>query len=286
MVDFIIAGAGKSGTRTLLHYLNEHQDICMANYAEPKYFTNVKKGLLHSSSGNYTKGPEWYNGLFEVPDKIKGDCSVLYFTSPDAPELIHKHAPKVKLVFLLRNPIDRFYSHYWQEIKTGNIPNQSLESMLERNDEKLVRYYANSYYKRNINLFIKYFQRDQIFILLAEEFYKDPLVELNRLYEFLGVSRISQVEVIIKNKAAIPKSRMIHSTIRTMSLLGRRMRFLLPRIVQKKLSKNLHLVRVKNMKSNSYSEMSNKIRASLYDQFNEDIEFIKDFTNNDEIDWK
>ena len=124
---FIIAGAGKSGTTALWAYLNQHPEICMSRIKEPMFFTNLlgyrQGGSIEAPvyEGRYKSGLEWYEKLFAkcCQKRALGEASTAYMYAKDAAGLIKKTLPEVKLIFLLRNPVDRLYSNYWQERKYG-----------------------------------------------------------------------------------------------------------------------------------------------------------------------
>ena len=110
--DFIIIGAQRSGTTSLYNYLIEHQNIKSTSQKEIHYFDN-----------NYDKGLTWYSKKFPSIRKgieITGEASPYYIFHPHAVNRISKDFPNVKLIVLLRNPIERAYSHYCMAIKKGN----------------------------------------------------------------------------------------------------------------------------------------------------------------------
>ncbi|MEQ8530676.1 MAG: sulfotransferase domain-containing protein, partial [Imperialibacter sp.] len=125
--DFIIAGAPKCGTTALYAILNQHPLISMSKVKEPVFFSRtpgvVKSNLAEygpNLSGRFDYGMSWYSSLFEKgPNKIFGEASTLYFINDDSPKLIFDHAPKVKFIFMVRDPVERIYSHYWQDMKLG-----------------------------------------------------------------------------------------------------------------------------------------------------------------------
>lgn len=102
--DFIIVGAMKSGTTTLKDNLNKHQNVYIPQH-ETHFFDQY-----------YSKGPSYYDsvlhGPFFVGQHLVGDKTPHYMMSPSAPERIARYSPGAKLIFLLRNPIDRAFSHW------------------------------------------------------------------------------------------------------------------------------------------------------------------------------
>ena len=109
---FIICGTQRGGTTTLYHYLKEHPQICMSEKKEVHYFDL-----------NYHKSLQWYESHFKdcQNKKVKtiGEASPFYMYLREVPERIDETLPDVKLIFILRNPVDRAYSHYWHEVKLG-----------------------------------------------------------------------------------------------------------------------------------------------------------------------
>ena len=101
--DFIIIGAQRCGTSSLYRYLSKHPDVTLNKIKEVHYF-----------STRFFMGLEWYKTHF--PKKgFTGEGSPYYFFHPLSPQRIHEALPNVKLILMLRNPVDRAYSHFWHE---------------------------------------------------------------------------------------------------------------------------------------------------------------------------
>jgi hypothetical protein len=136
--DFIIAGAPKCGTTALASFLNEHPGVCMCYIKEPRFFTKMKGDMETTItgdgprlSGTFDNGYEWYASLFKnaLEGQKTGEASTVYFANADSAKLIYDHNPNMKLILMLRHPVKRLYSHYWQEYKLGfNFP--SFEQMV------------------------------------------------------------------------------------------------------------------------------------------------------------
>jgi len=186
---FIICGTQRGGTTTLYHYLKEHPEICMSEKKEVHYFDL-----------NYHKGPQWYESHFKncQNKKVKaiGEASPLYMYLREVPERIHETFPDVKLIFILRNPVDRAYSHYWHEVKLG-VEYLPFEEAIKRENEIISK--SNLFNKQNysyldrgkyviqLERFQKYFSKDQILIIFNEDLKKTPEVAMKKVFEFLKV---------------------------------------------------------------------------------------------------
>ncbi len=111
--DFIIIGAAKLGTTTLYNYLSLHPQICMSPVRETEFFAKDEK---------YIKGLEWYGSFFSnaSPHQVCGEKSVTYTIVSKFPEAVPRIAqvlPNVKLIYIMRHPVDKAYAFYGQPIK-------------------------------------------------------------------------------------------------------------------------------------------------------------------------
>lgn len=144
--NFIIVGAAKAGTRALIDYLDQHNEI----YTYPDE--------IHFFSKNYNKGIDWYQKFFKNvnDEKAIGEKSPSYFTSSKTPERIFQNIPDVKLIFLLRNPVDRAYSHYWHAVRGGRIKNGFEEKIKNEGNNIL----ETGKYAKYINKYLKFFKKE------------------------------------------------------------------------------------------------------------------------------
>jgi len=191
---FLIAGAAKAGTTSLWEYLSAHPQIGMAVLKEPGFFTSVKgcgnrpDPQAPRFSGRYERGLAWYESLFRACDGAKavGEASVTYMTEPDAPVLIRRHLPGVQLIFLLRHPVDRLISHYWQEKRHGwSLP--GLAEMIQERHPTLQRYIYVSSYHLHLKRYFEIFPRAQILLLFYQDLQQNPVLVVQEVYRFLGV---------------------------------------------------------------------------------------------------
>ena len=105
--NFLIVGAQKSGTTTLYDILDMHPEVNMSIIKEINYFTSIKK---------YSKGLKYYSSFFKEPKaehKITGEASPGYMNTVVIPKMIYDDIGDVKIVMILRDPIKRAYSQYW-----------------------------------------------------------------------------------------------------------------------------------------------------------------------------
>ena len=117
MPDFIIIGAMKSATSTLHNQLGAQSGVFMSTPKEPNFFSDDEV---------YSQGIGWYSGLFSDADveDICGESSTHYTKLPDYPDTIQRlkaAVPQPKLIYVMRDPIDRLISHYMHQWSQGVI---------------------------------------------------------------------------------------------------------------------------------------------------------------------
>ena len=175
MIDFIGLGAQKSGTSWAYTCLYEHPEVC----------TPIKE-LHFFSRPRYENGISWYEKHFASCDtkKKKGEWSTSYLYSDVAAERIHAHYPHTKLLMILRNPIDRAYSQYRNAIRAGEISKGMSFSEYKRNEKSV---YEQGLYAAQIERFLTYFKREQLYIAVYEDIRKDPVAFMREIYLFLGI---------------------------------------------------------------------------------------------------
>ena len=193
--EFIVIGAAKCGTTALWKYLDAHPGVYMSYVKEPRYFTRFGGGLARGEmddqmprAGTYDQGLDWYVALFDeaAPGTVRGEASTVYAVAPDAPALIRAYNPDVRLILMVRDPVERMHSHYWQERKAGWDPGPFAEIVAEGHPR--ARYYeAMSHYAATADRFLEHFGRDQLLVLANEDLDEDPEAALQRVFAFLGV---------------------------------------------------------------------------------------------------
>jgi len=181
-IDFLGIGAPKAGTTWLGKCLEEHPQICFPSEKEINFFNKNDFYYIKKKFVNYNKGFNWYKKFFNncSQGQISGEFSVTYLYDKEAPKLIYKHNPNVKIIIILRNPTDFFYSHYVHAKYVYDLP--SINKLI---DSEFIKYGFYSSYIRN---YFKIFARDQILILLYDELAKNPKNLLKKVYNFLNVN--------------------------------------------------------------------------------------------------
>lgn len=177
--DFIIIGAMKCATSTLHDQLALQPGIFTSQLKEPNFF---------SDDDCYARGWEWYSSHFQeaLPQMLCGESSTHYTKLPTYPqtvERLRRHLPQVKLIYVMRHPIDRLVSQYVHEWTQRNI-SVEIARALERHPE-LIEY---SRYAFQLQPFLEAFGREQILPVFFERLLSAPQEELERICRFIGYS--------------------------------------------------------------------------------------------------
>jgi hypothetical protein len=178
MPNFLIIGAMKAGTTSLYHYLRAHPEVSMPPVKELDFFV----GRV-----NWRRGLDWYAKHFEgaAGASAIGEASTAYTKYPvveGVPERIVAHLPDVRLIYVVRDPIERIRSHYQHRVALGAERAPLRQAVLQN-----PMYLNCSRYALQLEQYLKHFQRDQILLLTSEDLRHNRKAALHRAYEFLGV---------------------------------------------------------------------------------------------------
>ena len=183
--EFFIVGAPRTGTTSLHEYLNEIPEIFMCP-KECGYFSKFSIGRIESL--------QEYKNLFmdATSDQLIGESTAIYLRDPETPGKIYKANNKAKIIIMLRDPIERAYSHYLMYIRNG-YETQSFSKKLEAYDKnkpqgKFHDYIITpSYYFDSVSKYVKLFGRNQTKICIYEEFASNTEKIVAEILDFLGV---------------------------------------------------------------------------------------------------
>lgn len=241
--NFLIIGAARSGTTALYSHLQGHPDIYLpANKRpEPHFFYK---------SAEYARGLSYYEERYFSAwsgQKAIGEASTSYLFGPDVPLRIRADLPNVKLICVLRNPIERAFSSYWHTVNSGleTIPFEEAIACEADRQEQLVStplgelapfaYAGRGFYCRQLTHWLTQFDREQMKVVIFDDFVSTPQDTLVDIVKFLGVSPadLANRAFAVENKSVpidaeiSPKARkmlsdMFHEDVAGLgSLLGR-----------------------------------------------------------------
>ena len=200
-VNFVIAGTQKGGTSALTEYLRLHPEICMAERKEVHFFDTEEHFL--KKPPDYTP----YHVHFRPGPSAQlfGEATPAYMYWSSAPGRIWEYNPDMKIIMILRNPIERAYSH-WNMQRDRGKDSMSFYDALKREhrrcrealpfQHKLYSYIGRGFYTEQIRRIWQYFPDTQTLIMKTEDMRDHPEPTLRKIYEFLGVHPPKEIEPI------------------------------------------------------------------------------------------
>jgi Sulfotransferase domain len=174
-----VIGAQKCGTTSLHYYLDQHPEIAMARAKELDFFV---------SWGSWAKGLDWYASQFDAAAPLRGESSPSYTNYPKdkgVAERLHATVPDARLVFLVRDPVERIISEYLHEYTSGR-EDRSIEETLADGLETH-RYVARSKYFLQLEQYLPFFEPSRIHVVAQDELLRERPATMRRVFEFLEV---------------------------------------------------------------------------------------------------
>ncbi len=183
--SFIIIGAQRCGTTSLYRYVVNHPDI----------HENKTRKELHFFDNNkwYKKGIEKYWDRF--PEGFTGEATPMYLFKPVVPQRIYKHLPDVKLIAILRNPVDRFVSQWSRHRKNGRDDrtfSEAVSGLLADVDGAQKNYLRRGLYALQLERYLELFDRKQLLVLQSERMFDNPASFMQDVFGFLNKKRYVQ----------------------------------------------------------------------------------------------
>lgn len=281
--NFFIVGAPKAGTTSLHSYLNEIPEVFMSQIKEPNYFSPIV-----SKQNNLTRinNEKKYQDLFKnVKNQICiGEASPSYLRDPQTPQLIHEKIPNAKIIIMLRDPVERSFSHNLHRVRRGinNSFNLSLKKYIETKDIQSeffrLMVYPSLYYKQ-VKIYQETFGLENVKIIIFEEFIQNTTQSVKEVLEFLGVK--SEVPTNInktynpylepKNKFAFP---IIESTP-----IKKILTTLLPQRIRGSVREKFFT------KTGTKPKLDKETREKLIELYNPEVQKLKTLLGRD-LPWK
>ena len=190
LVDFMMVGAQKCGTTSLASQLALHPEICFCSEKEPGYFNQV---------ADWRGGLSAYHALYvPEPGQLCGEASTMYTFAPEwtgTHQRLYEYNPALKLIYIMRDPVERVISHYSHNLVRSLVTDPPEIAVYQD-----PTYLGRSRYATQIAPYIECFGRDQILLLVFEEYIVDQAKTLHAIAEFLGID--TTASMIIEEAAA------------------------------------------------------------------------------------
>tara|TARA_B100000965_G_scaffold367681_1_gene353810 strand:+ start:1274 stop:2164 length:891 start_codon:yes stop_codon:yes gene_type:complete len=276
--NYMFIGAAKSATTTFFDMLKNHSEIFTPHFKEPHFF-NIEE--------NYLKGIDWYKKTYFSSvnsEKVILEFTPTYFYFSECAERIYKSlGSEVKFVVILRNPVDRAYSHYNHSLRDGH-EGLSFEQAIKLENSRLKKYkYENnlldimrhSYisqglYHKMLSAYLKYFDFNNFLIInFNSEVVQNIDVAVKKLSDFFEID-LSTIDLNIhSNKSGKAKSKIIKDLTLKNNFLRKILKFIIPQ-------KNRQIIRnrIKNYNKDEYkyTPLSEEEKNLYYNSyFSDDI---------------
>lgn len=176
--SFIIIGAMKGGTTGLYHYLSSHPDLIPSQQKETDFFLTER---------NFRQGLAWYEAQFAGAGQIAFEASPNYTKRhlfPGVPKRIHSVLPEAKLIFVVRDPIERLVSHYIHNYAHGRESRSFSDAIADPKSN----YILTSCYWYQLEAFLEFFPMDRIKIVVSEDLRNRTRETLDDVLQYLGLS--------------------------------------------------------------------------------------------------
>lgn len=285
--DFLVIGAQRSGTTHLFKIMKMHPSICIASKKETFYFVRDEE---------YEKGIDYYRSLFShcKQNVLKGELTPDYLFHETSAERIHKDlGSDIKLIAILRNPIDRAWSQYQRSVRNGKTISTFEKAILKH--PKLL---ARGLYAQQLERYLKLFPKENILITFYDDMKEDIDGYLEKVFGFLGVDWSNEIKALVYDQT-LDKSTNYGHAIRSRWLSAniyytRKVKNItdlanskhLDNFIDKLITKQKQFSKSLNLTNKRYSEMKPDTRLYLQRYFSEDLTKLISLTGRNLSHWK
>ena len=289
--NFLVIGAAKSGTTSMARYLAQHPEVFVSRFKEPNYFAfaeqdipdkgpasaEVIRDLIHRHTINTFSD---YVSLFhDADDELAvGEASVRYLYFPDAPKKIADVLDQPKMIAILREPVSRMYSHYCMNRQFLLEPLDNFESALEAESQRQREgwgwdwHYASvSRYADQIRRYFDLFGRENLKVILYDEYCAEPLSVFHDICRYLGVSDDFVPDMARRGKVAYePINAGVERWLHWPNPNRERLEKLLPRSLRRAL-----MTRISEFNRRPAPRLKDELRSKLLELFRDDIQQLE-----------
>jgi hypothetical protein len=299
---FLIIGAGKSGTTAVYEFLDMHPEVFMSKIKETNFFELEGKPVIidpKDDPENLFHYPQsinnWedYKNLFKDAGqkKARGEASPMYLYGKRAPMHIKEKLPDVKLIAILREPVDRLYSRWLHIIRDQNETIGDFKGCLDktsiwwrRND--LIK---EGFFGTNLKRYFDIFPKSQLKVLIYDDLKENPEAVMKEIYEFIGVHPSFKPDLGREyNVSGKPKNPIIDKLIGTNGIIIKAAKKIAPSLMEKlkngKAKQFLTNLRKKNMER---PDVGNDFKLKLFNEvYLKEVELLEKLIDRDLTSWK
>lgn len=300
MPNFLLIGAAKAGTSSLYYYLKQHPQIYMPSsrtQKEPDFFSLEGEKLEYPGPHgtfkmrNCITEIETYRALFDpvTTEKAIGEASTSYIYSKKAPKRIQHYIPNAKLIAIIRDPVERAFSHYLYWASQGFEPDTNFDftKAIQAEPHRIRdgwsynwHYIQRGFYYVQLERYFHCFDASQIKVYLYEDLVKDGVAVARDIFCFLGeddtfVPNISKTH----NKTIVPKNRTLNQLLNRQNPIKSILKTILPANLHQNIAESL------KKRNQGKPKLSPKTRKELIEVYREDILKLQGLIKRDLSNW-
>lgn len=283
--NFVVIGAPKSGTTSLYHYFRQHPDIYLPKVKELHYFSFPELGMDSMGpddsvvrDGLCQTWEQYMNQYQEVGNQSAiGDISPSYLYYSSSANKIKEKLGAVKIIAIIRNPIDKAFSQYMHMIREGLETltfSDALAAEAIRREQSwgdIWRYAESSLYAERLKKFIEVFGKENVKVVFFEDFTRNTPTVLTELLSFIGVDPSVEINTNEKfNRTGVQKNEVISKMMRNPSRLKTMVKLVIPANLRFRL-RNWII----NSNTGDKPELPPELRSHLLNYFQEDISSVE-----------
>jgi len=298
--NFIICGSSASGTSFLTSGMGGHPDIYLPKKMRPEPHYFYKSWEYEKDFGDYYLKKYFSEVGYQ---SAIGERSSSYMFGNEVPSRMYKHLPGIKLIFMLRNPIERAYANYRYTVLEGLEPNSFMDALTNEKariegqkglwaEIQPYNYTGRGYYYEQLQNFAEYYDKEKMLIIKSETFGADLQNDFNKVFDFLSVStnyEVSEPSRFTSLSVIDPELQ-----VRLRKYFDSRFDLVVESIrkeessfdlLQGKKDEEMYRMMVGNLKGEKI-DMTNEARLYLRDLFQEDMKKLSAIVPFDITDWR
>jgi hypothetical protein len=299
--DFLIAGAPKAGTTALHVALARHPQLYLSRVKEPKHFLTNGPPKPQGGPGDARtlRDQVWQRDRYEAlfadapPGSLLGESTSLYLHDPVAMQRIRTATPDVRIIALLRDPVDRAHSNWAHLWSAGLEPEHDFVAACRLEDKRAAagwapfwRYLSLGKYGEQLDHLWSLFPREQTLVLRYRELRESPADTLDRITAFLGVRTGLVTETTAENVTAHATPSRVNRTVARALRFGSALEHALPSPVDRGMSAaNSFLSRHLQREQRVREPLTPDQRAALLPHFSEDVLLLEKVTGESFAEW-
>ena len=227
--NLFVIGAARSGTTSLYRYLSRHPDVYVPKKKELDFLGVGEKGQIYDGpdksviNSRITRTWEEYTRHYDdvIDENFSADISPWYLYSTDSARSIRDNTRDSKIIAILRNPVERVFSHYRLMRMLGLETEVDFRNALEAEEDRIKNnwsfgwfYREVGYYGSQLSRYYSVFSKEAIKVVLFEDLQKNPALVMQDIYEYLGISHEVDVRYDISNAAVLPRLSVIEKALK------------------------------------------------------------------------